>query len=80
MAEELRPHGVASLSLWPGMVRTEDVVGNPELYPDLSRTVSQPFAGRAVAALAADPNVMEKTGQTLKSSDLAAEYGFTDAE
>jgi dehydrogenase/reductase SDR family member 1 len=80
MAEELRPHHVASVALWPGFIRTEDVVGQPDVYPDLSSTVSQIFPGRAVAALAADPQVIEKTGQTLKASDLAAEYGFTDSE
>jgi dehydrogenase/reductase SDR family member 1 len=80
MADELRPHNVASVSLWPGFIRTEDVLGQPEVYPDLSASVSQLFPGRAVAALAADPAVIEKTGQTLKASDLATEYGFTDAE
>ena len=78
MAEELRPHNVASVSLWPGFVRTEDVVGSPDVYPDLSGTVAQIFAGRAVAALAADPNVMAKTGETLKGYELASEYGFAD--
>ena len=80
MAEELRPHNVASVSLWPGFIRTEDVVGQPDVYPDLSASVSQLFPGRAVAALAADPTVIDKTGQTLKASDLATEYGFADAE
>ena len=47
-------------------------------YPDLSTTVSQLFPGRAVAALAADPAVMERSGETVKASELAAEYGFTD--
>jgi dehydrogenase/reductase SDR family protein 1 len=80
MAEELRPHGIASVSLWPGFIRTEDVLAQPDVYPDLSSTVSQAFPGRAVAALAADPAVMERSGQTLKASELAAEYGFTDVE
>jgi dehydrogenase/reductase SDR family protein 1 len=78
MAEELRPYNVASISLWPGFIRTEDVLAQPDVYPDLSATVSQVFPGRAVAALAADPAVMEKTGQTLKASDLSGEYGFDD--
>jgi dehydrogenase/reductase SDR family protein 1 len=80
MAEELRPHSVASVTLWPGFTRTEDVLAQPDVYPDLSATVSQPFAGRAVAALAADPAVMERTGQRLRASDLALEYGFSDAD
>jgi dehydrogenase/reductase SDR family protein 1 len=78
MAEELRPFGVASVTLWPGFTRTEDVLAQPDVYPDLSATVSQPFAGRAVAALAADPAVMAKTGRRLRAADLAAEYGFAD--
>jgi dehydrogenase/reductase SDR family protein 1 len=80
MADELRPHDVASVSLWPGFIRTEDVLAQPEVYPDLSSTVSQIFPGRAVAALASDPAVMEKTGQRLKASDLAGEYGFGDVD
>jgi dehydrogenase/reductase SDR family protein 1 len=80
MAEELRPHNVASISLWPGFIRTEDVLAQPDVYPDLSATVSQRFPGRAVAALATDPAVMEKTGSTLRASDLSAEYGFADPE
>jgi NAD(P)-dependent dehydrogenase (short-subunit alcohol dehydrogenase family) len=80
MAEELRPYRVASVSLWPGFVRTEDVVGQPAVYPDLSTTVSQIFPGRAIAALAADPAVMGRTGETLKAADLAEEYGFNDVE
>jgi dehydrogenase/reductase SDR family protein 1 len=80
MAEELRPYQVASVSLWPGFIRTEDVIAQPDVYPDLSGTRSPRFTGRAVAALATDPRLMERTGQRLKSSDLATEYGFTDLE
>ncbi len=80
MAEELRPYDVASVSLWPGFTRTEDVLAQPDVYPDLSRTVSPLFNGRAVAALAGDPRVIEKTGQRLRVSELAAEYGFTDVD
>ena len=42
--------------------------------------VSQRFPGRAAAALAADPAVMEKTGTRLKASELATEYGFVDMD
>jgi dehydrogenase/reductase SDR family member 1 len=79
MAVELRPHNVASISVWPGFTRTEEVVDEPDLYPDLGRSVSPIFNGRAVAALAADPRVMEKTGTHVKVKDLAAEYGFSDS-
>lgn len=80
MAEELRPHRVASISLWPGFNRTEDVLARPDLYPDLSGSVSTRFAGRAVAALAADPDVLARSGKCLRASDLAREYGFTDVD
>jgi dehydrogenase/reductase SDR family protein 1 len=80
MAEELRPYNVASVSLWPGFIRTEDVLGQPEVYPDLSAAVSPLFPGRAVAALVADPAVLDKTGQRLKASELASEYGFSDVD
>ncbi|HUH93885.1 MAG TPA: SDR family NAD(P)-dependent oxidoreductase [Casimicrobiaceae bacterium] len=80
MAEELRPHNVASVALWPGFTRTEDVLGQPDIYPDLSKTVSPRYNGLGVVALAADPRVMEKTGKRLKISELAAEYGFSDPD
>jgi len=50
------------------------------VYPDLSSTHSQLFPGRAVAALANDPNLLAKTGTTLKAIELAHEYGFTDTD
>jgi dehydrogenase/reductase SDR family member 1 len=80
MAEELRPYQVASVSLWPGFTRTEDVLAQPDVYPDLSGTTSPLFNGRAVAALAGDPRVMEKTGQRLKVIELAREYGVNDTD
>jgi dehydrogenase/reductase SDR family member 1 len=79
MAVELRPHNVAAVSVWPGFTRTEDTVDQAALYPDLSNSVSPIFNGRAVAALAADPRVMEKTGTHVRVKDLAAEYGFSDS-
>jgi hypothetical protein len=48
--------------------------------PELTRTESTQYIGRAVAALAADPNVMEKSGRILTVGDLAREYGFTDID
>ena len=56
------------------------MLGQPDVYPDLSATVPQIFGGRAVAALTADPDVMHKTGETLRVNDLAAEYGFADTD
>jgi dehydrogenase/reductase SDR family protein 1 len=79
-AEELRKHGVAVVSLWPRLTRTEGVTAHPDLFPDLSRAWSPEFTGRAVAALAADPGVVEKSGQALDIAAVAEEYGFTDSD
>ena len=79
MAHELRPHGVAAVSLYPGLVRTEGVMAAAEFF-DLSNSESPQFQGRAVAALAADPQRMEKSGRVLVTAALALEYGFTDVD
>lgn len=78
MAHELRPHHVAAVSLYPGLVRTEGVLKAAVF--DLSNSESPQFVGRAVAALAADPKRMEKSGQVLVAAALALEYGFTDID
>jgi NAD(P)-dependent dehydrogenase (short-subunit alcohol dehydrogenase family) len=79
MAIELRPHGVTAVSLYPGLVRTEKVM---EAAPwlDLTNSESPEFIGRAVAALAGDPDVMRHTGAVLVAASLAIEYGFTDSD
>jgi NAD(P)-dependent dehydrogenase (short-subunit alcohol dehydrogenase family) len=79
MAHELRAHNVASVSLYPGLVRTEGVMKAAEHF-DLSNSESPQFVGRAVAALAADPDIMAKSGRTLVAAELAPEYGFTDVD
>jgi len=78
-AHELREHGVACVSLYPGLVRTEKVM-EAAAYLDLSNSESPEFVGRAVAALAADANVMGKSGRVLVAAELAREYGFTDVD
>jgi len=87
MAEELRPHGVASLALSPGWMRTEFVLAGHQTdeahwqeRPALARTESPRYLGRAVAALAADPEVLGKSGGVHRVADLAREYGFTDID
>jgi len=79
MAAELTRHGVAVVSLYPGMVRTEKVMEAAQ-WLDLSNSESPEFTGRAVAALAADPDVLRHTGQVRVVADLAREYGFTDLD
>lgn len=86
-AEELRPHGVASLAVSPGWMRTEFVLAGHKAdettwrdVPALARTESPRYVGRAVAALAADPDVMRRSGGVHRVGDLAVEYGFTDVD
>ncbi len=79
MAHELRPHNVAAVSLYPGLVRTESVLAAGEFF-DLSNSESPQFIGRAVAALAADPDIMQHSGQVLVAAVLAQTYGFTDVD
>jgi len=91
MAEDLYQHGVTTLALTPGFTRTESVLehfgvteanwrdgGTKDANFLLSETPF--FAGRAVAALAADPRVLEKSGGIYTSCRLAKEYGFTDID
>ena len=79
MSHELREYNVAVVSLYPGLVRTEKVMQAAE-WLDLSNSESPQFIGRAVAALATDPNVMNRTGEVLVAAGLAQEYGFTDID
>jgi dehydrogenase/reductase SDR family protein 1 len=79
MARELHAHNVAVVSLYPGLVRTEKVM-QAAAWLDLSNSESPQFIGRAVAALTADPKIMEKSGQVLVAAALAEEYGFTDVD
>jgi NAD(P)-dependent dehydrogenase (short-subunit alcohol dehydrogenase family) len=78
-AAQLKPRGVTAVSLYPGLVRTEAVLREAEHF-DMSNSESPEFAGRAIAALAADPEVAGRTGQCLVTAELAEEYGFTDVD
>lgn len=91
MAEELHRHGVAAVAVTPGYMRTEyalDHFGVSEsnwrdaAKKDQSFLASESpcYVGRAVAALAADPRVLEKSGGLYSSWGLAREYGFTDID
>lgn len=79
MAVELHPHGVAVVSLYPGLVRTEKVM-TAAAWLDLTNSESPEFVGLAIAALATDPNVMGRTGTVQVAASLALEYGFTDVD
>jgi NAD(P)-dependent dehydrogenase (short-subunit alcohol dehydrogenase family) len=91
MAEELRAHRIAAVALTPGYLRSEamlDGFGVTEANwrdavkkdPHFAESETPFYIGRAVAALAADPNVMEKSGKALATWNLAPEYGFTDVD
>lgn len=77
MAAELKPFGVTALGLSPGHVLTERVrdAGMAE-----ETTETPLYAGRAIAALAAAPDVARHAGQVLHVADLARAYGFTDQD
>ncbi|GAA1825082.1 SDR family oxidoreductase [Actinomadura chokoriensis] len=90
-AAELRPHGVAAVALTPGFLRSEAVLDHFGVTEDTWRDAvaqdphfayseSPAYLGRAVAALAADPNIMDKSGRALATAGLYEEYGFTDAD
>ena len=81
-AHELRPFGVCVVSLWPGLVLTERTERARDALPDLDfgGAESQRFTGRAVVALASDPDVLARSGRVFASRDLADEYGFTDVD
>lgn len=91
-AEELRPYGGAAVALTPGWLRSEQMLehfGVTEQTwrsatagtPDFGISESPAFVGRAVAALADDPDTMSRwSGQSLSSGQLAREYGFRDTD
>jgi dehydrogenase/reductase SDR family protein 1 len=78
MAFELRERGVAVVSLYPGLVRTEAVLAAGVF--DLGNSESPEFIGRVIGALAVDPNAMKRSGQVLVAAALAAEYDLTDLD
>ena len=88
MAIELKPHGVASLSLWQGLTFTERAERNLARNPAMkAHTVTNPavgcspeFPGRVIAALAGDPELMTRSGGTFITAELAREYAVTDID
>ncbi|WP_278265229.1 SDR family NAD(P)-dependent oxidoreductase [Nocardia sp. AG03] len=93
LAHDLDGTGATAVSIWPGIVDTEllqlvpadeqgrRLVSLPgEGTFDLDAAESPRFPGRAVVALAADPDRASRAGQAWKVADLAVEYGFTDVD
>jgi NAD(P)-dependent dehydrogenase (short-subunit alcohol dehydrogenase family) len=91
MARELRCKNIAAVALTPGFLRSEVMLEHfgvteanwrdaVKKNPDYISSETPLFAGRAVASLAADPNIMKKSGRVFSSWGLSDEYGFTDAD
>jgi NAD(P)-dependent dehydrogenase (short-subunit alcohol dehydrogenase family) len=91
MAYELRKTTITAVAVTPGFLRSEAMLENfgvkeenwrdaAKKDPNFLHSETPLFVGRAIAALAADPNVKKKSGQVLSSWDLSDEYGFTDAD
>ena len=89
MATELHPHGVAAVAITPGFLRSESMLDGfgvteqnwrdgGKKDKNFLESESPLYIGRAVAALAADPKIMKRTGQLFSSWELAREYKFTD--
>jgi NAD(P)-dependent dehydrogenase (short-subunit alcohol dehydrogenase family) len=91
-SEELAPHGCTAVALTPGWMRSEMMLDNfgvteanwrdgAATNPHFAAISESPrFVGRAVAALAADPDVRRRSGGSFSSGGLAREYGFTDID
>jgi NAD(P)-dependent dehydrogenase (short-subunit alcohol dehydrogenase family) len=91
LAHELAPHGATAVALTPGWLRSEmmleaygvteaDWHGAIAKTPHFAISESPAFVGRAVAALATDPEVSRWNGRSLSSGQLAQVYGFTDLD
>jgi NAD(P)-dependent dehydrogenase (short-subunit alcohol dehydrogenase family) len=81
MAVELREHGIAVVSLYPGLVRTEAVMAAAQNgWLDISNSESPEFIGRVIAALRADPGTMGRSGSVLVAAQVARELGITDID
>jgi len=91
MSEELREHGIAAVAVTPGFLRSEAMLEyfgvtsdtwreGAKTDPSFVFSETPRFVGRCIAALAADPNVIEKTGGLYSSWQLAAEYGLDDVD
>ena len=91
MARELRRKNVAAVALTPGFLRSEVMLEHfgvteanwrdaAKKNPDYIASETPLYAGRAIAALAADPDLMKKSGRAFSTWGLSDEYGFTDTD
>lgn len=79
-ARDLRPLGVAVVTLWPSFVLTERILAfdADEWQLDLDSAETPRFPGRGVVALASDPAVLDRSGRIFTTRQIAEAYGFTD--
>ena len=91
LARELKPHGATAVLITPGWLRSEAMLDAyrvtesnwrdaTKIQPHFAISESPAFVGRAVAALAQDPDVSRWNGKSVSSGELAKIYGFTDLD
>jgi NAD(P)-dependent dehydrogenase (short-subunit alcohol dehydrogenase family) len=81
MAHELRKHGIAVISLYPGLVRTEAVLAAASQgWFKLDNSESPEFIGRVIAALAGDPQLSARSGAVVVAAQAARELGVVDVD
>ncbi|MBX3024096.1 SDR family oxidoreductase [bacterium] len=91
LAHELGPHGATALSLTPGWLRSEAMLDAyrvteatwrdaTKVQPHFAISETPTYVGRAVVALASDPDVARWNGASVSSGELARVYGFTDVD
>lgn len=91
MAQDLRPHGVTAVALTPGFLRSEAMLEHfgvseanwregAKVEPHFIASETPYYVGRAVAALAADPDIFAKTSRALSTWGLSEEYDFVDVD
>lgn len=85
MAVDLRPFGVAAVSLWMGMLKTDRTKRvmdqDPEKYAPFWAIAETPeFTGHLISAIYRDPQRAERSGKVLISAEAALDYGLRDAE
>lgn len=91
MAQDLKDYNITALAVTPGFLRSEEMLDyfgvteenwrdGAEKDPHFIASETPYFVGRAIAALAADPNAHEKAGEVWASWTLAKEYGFKDMD
>ncbi len=90
-ATQLRKKKIAAVAITPGFLRSEAVLASLHVTeenwrdavkrrPEFAESETPFFVGKAIAALAADPNLMKKSGRVFNAFELAQEYGFKDVD